>query len=208
MPAGVGSVLADLARAFSAAGARWYVFGAQAVIALGVPRVTADVDVTVEETAEGSHRLLEVLEAKFALRVTKNVDAFIATARVIPLIHRESMLPVDVVIAGPGLEMEILGRVHRRRIGRGPMIPFIAPADLLALKVLAGRPRDLEDVRALLRAKVKDLSIPSVRSTLRTLGRLLDDSTLLPSFDALVRQERGRSRRASPRRKRSRTRGG
>ena len=39
-------LLAALSRVISRWG-RWYVFGAQAVIAYGVPRLSADVDVTV-----------------------------------------------------------------------------------------------------------------------------------------------------------------
>ncbi len=37
-------------------GERWYVFGAQAVILWGAPRMSADVDVTVELAPEGIHR--------------------------------------------------------------------------------------------------------------------------------------------------------
>lgn len=34
---------------------RWYVFGAQAAVAHGRPRMTADIDVTVELTSADAH---------------------------------------------------------------------------------------------------------------------------------------------------------
>lgn len=46
-PAGPAELLADLSRALRTLGVRWYVFGAQAVLIWGRPRMTTDVDVTV-----------------------------------------------------------------------------------------------------------------------------------------------------------------
>ena len=61
VPADVPAALADLAAAFAALGVRWYVFGAQAVIAAGVPRLTADIDVTVELPRGGPRALIAAL---------------------------------------------------------------------------------------------------------------------------------------------------
>ena len=49
---------------------RWYVFGAQAVIAYGVPRLSADVDVTLRLVPDEPERFARDMEAAgFALRV-------------------------------------------------------------------------------------------------------------------------------------------
>ena len=42
---------------------RWYVFGAQAVIVYGVPRLSADVDVTLALNPKLLHRDLHILNA-------------------------------------------------------------------------------------------------------------------------------------------------
>lgn len=55
----VPAALADLARTFRALRVRWYVFGAQALIAAGVPRLTADIDVTVEVPRGGPRALVD-----------------------------------------------------------------------------------------------------------------------------------------------------
>ena len=186
MPADVPAALADLAAAFATLRVRWYVFGAQAVIAAGVPRLTADIDVTVEAPRGGAHALtLALARHGIELREVGDVASFIAETRVIPAFHRASRLPIDIVLAGPGLEEEMMDRVCRRSVG-AVEIPFVATADLIALKLLAGRTKDTEDVRALLRARPPDLDLAEARARVATLAAMLDDSTLLATFDRLA----------------------
>lgn len=53
------------------------------------------------------------------------------------------------MLAGPGLEDEFLARAVRLSID-GVEIPVIEVSDLIVLKILAGRPKDIEDVVMLL----------------------------------------------------------
>jgi hypothetical protein len=104
VPTDVSRVLADLSRAFRACDLRCFVFGAQAVAATGVPRFTSDVDVTVSAPRARVSELVGVLQESFAHRDIGNPESFIAHTRVIPLVHRKTAMPEDVVFAGPGLE--------------------------------------------------------------------------------------------------------
>ena len=82
---------------------RWYLFGAQAVIAYGVPRLSADVDVTVALVPDEPDRFVRDMEAAgFSLRVTD--PDFVRRTRVIPFVHRATAMPLDVVLAESGLE--------------------------------------------------------------------------------------------------------
>jgi hypothetical protein len=194
VPAGVSAALVDLSRAFAAVGARWYVFGAQAVIAAGVPRLTADIDVTTEVPGGGVAALLIALaRRRIVPRDARGLEQFIAEIRVIPAVHLPSMLPVDVVLAGPGLEEEMLARVTLRSV-RGTRIPFIATADLVALKILAGRDKDLEDVRAIFRARLPDLDRRVARDRVAELAALLENPSLVKTFDDLARGPKPRKR--------------
>ena len=66
----------------------------------GRPRMTEDIDITVEKPASGTASLVEALSAAgFALRV-QDVDDFVARTWVIPLKHLGTGIPVDVVLAG------------------------------------------------------------------------------------------------------------
>ena len=185
MPTAIPRVLADLSRVFRTQGLRWYVFGAQAVAAWGVPRLTADVDVTVAASRQELSGLVAALQRDFAVRPVGDVDSFIAQSRVIPLIHRRTETPVDVVLAGPGLEDAMLERAQTRIVGR-IRVPFIEINDLLVVKFLAGRPKDLEDIRGLLRVHAPELNTNLVRERLGELAAAIDDSTLVPAWDALL----------------------
>ena len=128
---------------------RWYVFGAQAVIVYGVPRLSADVDVTLALDPDAPEQFArEMADAGFVLRV-QDPD-FVRRTRVMPFVHARTGIPLDVVLAGSGLEEEFLDRAASIDIG-GAMIPLIDRGDLIIAKVLAGRPKDLDDARAIWR---------------------------------------------------------
>jgi hypothetical protein len=186
----VAELLAALGGALSEARVRWYVFGAQAAILHGAARLTADVDVTVEDVARPSQSLVPALErAGFALRVP-DADAFVDRTRMIPLLHLSSGLPLDVVLAGPGLEERFFARAIERQV-EGVAVPVASAEDLVVMKVLAGRAKDLEDVVAVLAAN-PDLDLALVRETLRDLEGALAQSDLLPAFErALARARAG-----------------
>lgn len=54
------------------------------------------------------------------------------------------------------------------------------------MKILGGRPKDLDDVRALLAANAGALDLEHVRSVLRELEQALDRSDLVRSLDAAL----------------------
>lgn len=187
------TVPADLLSALSAAlselRAQWYVFGAQAVVVWGRPRLTADIDVTVRQQPEDPECLVRTLESRgFSLRVG-DAGAFIRRTRVFPFLHIASGMPLDIVLAGPGLEDLFLSRARPVAIG-GIVVPVISPEDLIATKILAGRPKDMEDVGGILRERLRDLDMELVRSTLRLLEDALGQSDLLPAFERELARRR------------------
>lgn len=183
----VAELLADLSRGFDAAGIRWYLFGAQAAIVYGVARLTADVDVTAKAPAGRaiSEWLTAIEGCGFDRRFSDPL--FIQQARVIPLVHRATGLPVDIVLAGPGLEDEFLDRAVIRDVD-DVRVPVVEVSDLVILKVLAARPKDAEDLAALLAIQGTAIDVPRVRHVLGRLEAALGQSDLLPAFDDAVRR--------------------
>lgn len=187
----VAELLADLRGAFGALGARWYLFGAQAAIVHGAARLTADVDVTVDLAARSSAELVNALAAAgFEPRVP-DPGGVVETTRVLPLVHRPTRIPVDVVLAGPGLEDLFFARVEEHTIG-GVSVPVASAEDVLTMKVLAARPKDLDDAEAIIRALGPRLDVETIRGTLRLLEAALDRRDLLSELERLL----GRTGRA------------
>ena len=185
MASPVAELLRELASIFGGAGVRWYLFGAQAAILHGAARLSADVDVTVDLPEGSLSSLLATLSARgFSARIP-NPEAFAERTRVVPLVHGASGMPVDLVLAGPGLEERFFARIESFDV-EGVRVPVASAEDMLVMKILAGREKDRADAAAILAARVKDLDLAYVRATLRALEEALDRRDLLPALEALV----------------------
>jgi hypothetical protein len=179
-------LLKDLARVLKSIQLRWYLFDAQAVIVHGFVRQTADVDVTVEVSPDQLPGLLARLDSGgFQLRVRDRVEDFVARTRVLPLLHRRTRLAMDLVLAGLGPEEGFLDRAIEVPVAGTP-VPVISAEDLIVVKILAGRAKDLEDVRGILLRKGEDIELAVVRARLRELEQLLDQSDLLPALEGVL----------------------
>ena len=189
MSSHIGEVLAALGTCFDSLGVRWYLFGAQAAIFHGVARLTADVDVTVLPERHSTARLASVMEANgFRLRVTAT-DDFVARTRVLPFVHSATRLPVDVVLAGPGIEEQFLDRAEFHVL-EGVRVPIATVEDLVTMKILAGRPKDLDDAKGMLRARSEEIDLDHVRRMLQLLEEALSQSDLIPQLQQLIRREK------------------
>ena len=178
-------LLADLIGVLREWGDRWYVFGAQAVLIWGRPRMTADVDVTVALVPDEPTRFVSDMRAAgFDLRVL-DVDDFVRRTHVLPFVHSKTGLPLDVVIAASGLESGFLDRARRTRVG-DLEFPVISPEDLVIAKILSGRPKDLEDVSGVLARQKGRLDIAHIRETLKALETALARNDLVPDFERLI----------------------
>lgn len=181
-------LLADLAQVLARWG-RWYLFGAQAVILHGVPRLSADVDVTLRLDPDEPERFAREMEdGGFTLRVDD--PGFVRRTRVMPFVHHRTGMPLDVVLAGSGLEDEFLERATQMDLGAGP-VPVIDLEDLLIAKVLAGRPKDVEDAATLWRLHGHTLNGNRIRHVLGLVEAAIGQSDLVPGFEAVTRRASG-----------------
>ena len=87
-PAGPAEHLADLAGALDAIGVRWYVFGAQATLIWGRPRLTTDVAVTVQ-CALPTRELVSALEARGIRATLKLLEDALGQSDLTPALDRE-----------------------------------------------------------------------------------------------------------------------
>ena len=186
-------VYSALSQVLSRLGLRWYVFGAQAAILYGAARFTEDIDVTVEiGTLEASALVSALVSGGFTPRISDR--KFIDQTRVIPVLHESTKIPIDIVLAGPGIE-ELFFDGARLVDVSGEPVPVASPEDLVVMKVLAGRPKDLEDVVAVVAAQ-EEFDEKRARWLIGLLQQALDQSDLLPVFErCLTRAARARKLR-------------
>jgi len=126
----------------------YMVIGGQAVLVHGEPRLTRDVDVTLGVDID---QLPVVLRVSKALGLTPLVDpeAFTRATMVLPCQDAATQIRVDLIFSFSPYERDAIRRACSVRMGNAN-VQFASVEDLIVHKILAGRPRDLDDVRAVL----------------------------------------------------------
>lgn len=185
-------VLSDFASVMRQWGRRWYLFGAQAVVFWGQVRNTEDIDVTAEVDIDEAPELVEAMKAAgFEPRIVE-WHQLARESRTLLFTHVQADAPLDVVLAGPGLEEDFLDRAVERDL-LDYKLPVISAEDLVASKIVAGRAKDLEDAYSILRKQEDHLNLDRVRSTLSWLQTMLRREDLEPALDDLLDRVRQRT---------------
>jgi uncharacterized nucleotidyltransferase DUF6036 len=172
----LSEVLERVARALDAARIPYMVIGGQAVLVHGEPRLTRDIDVTLGVSLD---RLSDVVAAAGAAGLRPLVDpkSFARETMVLPCADRDSGVRVDLVLSESGFEREAIRRAVRVRIGATD-VSFVTAEDLIVHKLVAARPRDLEDVRAIV-----DRQPGLDRARLERTLKELEEAADLPLLD-------------------------
>jgi len=138
-----GRILADL----NGAGARYVVIGDIALIRHGVVRATKDVDVMLAPDPDSLAAMRTLVAEWHATRPDGSpiADEELVTGRAIHLATPHGLLDTLPEQAPPLTFEEIASRAETRQVDGTPA-DICALADLVALKRLAGRPRDEVDL--------------------------------------------------------------
>ena len=146
----LSKALKDFSQVFGDLCVEYAVMGGIAVRAHGIPRPTQDVDFTV---AIERSRLPQFYEAAGRLGYTVPeiyVSGWVDQVAGMPLVRVRRYVEgrgvdVDVFLAESPFQRELLGRARIEQIDDFT-VRVVTPEDLILLKLLARRPRDLADV--------------------------------------------------------------
>jgi predicted nucleotidyltransferase len=197
--AAVLELCAAFGRAMRERGARWYVYGGQAVLVYGRPRMTVDVDITVDPAGASAAEVLATLARHGFEPLFPGSGELLATLRLLRLVHVATEIPIDVVLAGEGIEQEMLARASTIDLD-GVQVPVISVEDLVALKLLAGRRKDLEDVRSVLVAQAGRIDLDRIHAVLATFQQGGERGDLAARLGRLLGEKRpAMKKRARPR---------
>lgn len=163
----------------------YLVIGGLAVIAVGEPRTTADVDVIVfVEQARAAELIAHAIDAGFEASPDIERERLSTTGT---LRFRKSRFQLDIIVASLPFEDEALERSSKKRMF-GHAIRFPTPEDLILLKVLAGRDKDLIDAAGIMRRHAGKIDVAYVDGHLRALADLAEDLTPIRVFEELRRK--------------------
>jgi len=187
MTSPLADLLSSLDNIFKQTSSKWYVFGPQAAIIHGASRLTADVDITIMYGESSVQTLVDILTDRgFEIRVEEPLR-FVEQSRVLPVLHISSGMPVDIVFGGPGLEEQFLQRSVQFELD-GLKVPVASGEDIITMKILSGREKDLSDATAIIAARHNELDVGQIKSTLAMLESALDRGDLLAMLNELIQK--------------------
>lgn len=129
----------------------YVVIGGVAASILGRPRATRDIDVLAAlDEGEWDGFLSRGAPLGFSGRLSDGL-AFARQARVLLARHGPTSVDVDIVFSGLPLEDEIIRRAVSTDIG-GVRVPMPTPEDLIIMKAVGQRPRDIADIEGIVAA--------------------------------------------------------
>lgn len=164
-------LLEKIALALEGRNIPYMVIGGQAVLLYGEPRLTRDIDITL---GTGMDRWEEINHLARSLG-WKPLAAkeFSLRTMVLPCVHEASGIRLDLIFSHSAFEQGAMKRVRRVPMGEAE-ICFAAVEDLVIHKIVAGRPRDLEDVKSML-AKNRDMDLAYVKRWLAEFDASLQE---------------------------------
>lgn len=161
---------------------RGVIIGGIAASLLGTPRYTADLDAVIMLDFEDIPALLDKA-ARFGIEPRiPDAAAFAHKSRVLLLRHTSSGIDIDLSLGILPFEDEMVERSILVEIGM-IKVRLPTPEDLIILKAIAHRPKDLEDIRAI-KANYQNLDHERIRSWLMQFGDALDQPGLWEEINA------------------------
>ena len=178
------SALRDLVHWLKASGVRGMVTGGVAASLLGRPRATRDVDVLVLLAEPEWERFLAAGQPHGFVPRIADALAFALDARVLLLVHRASGVDVAVILGALPFEEEAIRRAGEIAVG-GLRLPVPTPEDLLVMKAVAGRPRDIADAEGIIDGH-PGLDREHVLTWVRAFAEALDAPEMLTRLQAML----------------------
>jgi predicted nucleotidyltransferase len=179
--------LSRIASSLHRHGLPYMIIGGQAVLLHGEPRLTRDIDVTLGVNVDHLDDVLAVVQELSLKALAEDIESFVKETMVLPTLDEKTGIRVDFIFSFTPYETEAIKRGKRVTI-QGQEVNFASAEDLIIHKVFAGRPRDMEDVKAVI-SKNPGIDLQYIRNWLREFDKSDDSSdkrNFLNTFEGIV----------------------
>jgi hypothetical protein len=178
--------LAALMRWFSEAGLRAAIIGGVAASLRGTPRLTKDIDAVVLD-ADAETLLRSAAGFDLVPRIADPIE-FARQSRMLLLRFSPGSIDVDLSLGALPFEEELVDRSTLIDVG-GLQIRVASAEDLVIMKAVAGRARDVADIENLIQAN-PDLDVDRIRRWVREFSAVLEMPRIHDDLEELLRERR------------------
>ena len=161
--------------------------GGVAVIARGVPRLTVDIDATVRAPDTSVDSIFEALARHEIGPRMDQAKEFARMHHVFLARHEPTGTPIDLSLAYLDFEDEAIQSSDEIDYAH-VRIPVARAEDLVVYKIVASRPRDIDDAEKLLNLPGGEIQIARVRRLVQQFCEVLEDTARLETLDRLLKR--------------------
>lgn len=168
---------------------RGVIIGGIAVGFLGRPRLTEDVDAMFLLSTQDIPKFLEAAKNENIEPRISNADEFALKNRVFLLQHVPTETNIDISLGIMPFEEEMVERgIVQSTATLSVRLP--SPEDLIIMKAVAHRPKDLEDIRTIVDKNPK-LDIPRIEKWVKQFADVLEMPSLWDDIEGILNQSHG-----------------
>ena len=163
--------LAEITSFLEGARVPYMVIGGIANLIWGEPRATIDIDVTVLVPADRVEAFIASVGREYQVLVD-DPATFVRDTRVLPVAAR-SGVRIDLVFGLLPFEEEAVRRAASVDAA-GRSVRVCTPEDLILMKIISDRQRDLDDARAIVRRRLSELDLEYLEPRIAEMATLLE----------------------------------
>ncbi len=164
---------------------RGVIIGGIAVGFLGKPRFTADVDAVFLLSTQDIPKFIELAGKENIIPRRKDAEEFARKNRVLLLKHTPTETDIDISLGILPFEEEMVERSDIRSFAN-LSVRLPTPEDLIIMKAIAHRPKDLEDIRTIA-DKYPNLDMERIEKWVKDFGDALETPDLWDLIKSLLK---------------------
>ncbi len=149
--------------------------------------MTGDIDITLDIGPDNVADVLDMVNELGWKVLVDTPETFATKNMVLPCLEPNTSIKIDFIFSVSPYEKQALKRVKCVPIGKAHVY-FASVEDLIIHKIIAGRPRDLEDAKNVL-IKNKNVEVRYIREWLEQFDEALSQSFLM-RFEELWKDSR------------------
>ncbi len=142
-------LLEKIAAALEKCGIPYMVIGGQAVLIYGEPRFTNDIDITLGVDSDKIDEVLSAVKDLSFTVLTENIKEFVKKTMVLPLKDPATNVRVDFIFSFSAFERYAIENAQAVLLDSRKVF-FAKLEDIIIHKIVAGRARDIEDVKVII----------------------------------------------------------
>ena len=150
----------------------YMVIGGLANAVWGNPRSTIDIDVSIWSKEDKIEETILLFETEFDLFVASPLD-FVLKTRVLPVKTKDG-IKIDIIFGALPFEYNAINRTVEISIS-GTLVKFCSPEDLILLKIVSKREKDLNDVKGIAKNQLGKLDLSYLEPRIEELSSILEN---------------------------------